>query len=190
MIRNFFSGLRWKDNIYVALVLSLLLIMALYALGRIGFYFFNLSFFPGMSWSRMGIIFWGGLRFDLSATLYSNSLFILLMIVPVAIRFRVWYQKLLYWIFIVVNAIAFAINTADFIYYRFTLRRTTVSVIDQFKNDSLKKYSYALIIFIFCTTILYRGIANARYLPVIFHLESKDKFLTDHLNFSSYSLYL
>jgi len=163
MIRNFFSGLRWKDNIYVALVLSLLLIMALYALGRIGFYFFNLSFFPGMSWSRMGIIFWGGLRFDLSATLYSNSLFILLMIVPVAIRFRVWYQKLLYWIFIVVNAIAFAINTADFIYYRFTLRRTTVSVIDQFKNEEnlgrlafqfLFDYWYAVLFWIFTVAIL------------------------------------
>src|SRR5438105_15914689 len=98
MIRSFFAGLRWKDNIYVELVLSLLLVMALYTIGRIGFYFFNLPFFPEMTLSRMEIILFGGLRFDLSATLYSNSLFILLMILPITIRFKTWYQKLLQWI--------------------------------------------------------------------------------------------
>jgi len=163
MIPKFLLDLKWKDNIYVALAESLLLVMALYTLGRIGFYFFNLSFFPGMTWSRMGIILMGGLRFDLSATLYSNALYILLMILPVTIRFRASYQKLLRWIFIIVNAIAFAINTADFIYYRFTLRRTTVSVIDQFKNEQnlgrlafqfLWDYWYAVLFWIFTVGIL------------------------------------
>src|SRR6478736_2395359 len=163
MIKSFFAGLRWKDNIYVALVLSLLLVMALYTLSRIGFYFFNLSFFPGMTWSRMAIILFGGLRFDLSATLYSNSLYILLMILPFTFRFKSGYQKLLRWIFIVVNAIAFAINTADFIYYRFTLRRTTVSVIDQFKNEEnfgrlvfqfLFDYWYAVLFWMLLVAVL------------------------------------
>src|SRR5258705_10761919 len=105
MMQNFCAGLRWRGNIYRALVLSLLLVMALYTLGRVGFYFFNLPFFPNMTWSRMAIILLGGLRFDLSATLYSNALFILLMIIPLAIRFQPWYQKLLGWIFIIVNTI-------------------------------------------------------------------------------------
>src|SRR5216684_4320606 len=108
MLKKYFSGLRFKGNIYVVLVLSLLLVMALYSIGRIGFYFFNTSYFPEMTWSRMGKMLWGGLRFDLSATLYSNSLFILLMIVPIAARFKAGYQTLLRWVFIVVNSIAFA----------------------------------------------------------------------------------
>ena len=164
MIQDFFSGMRWRGNIYGALVLSLLLVMVLYTLGRVGFYFFNLPFFPNMTWSRMAIIFLGGLRFDLSATLYSNSLFILLMIVPLAVRFKPGYQKLLRWIFVIVNAIAFAINTADFIYYRFTLRRTTVSVIGQFRNEEnlgrlafkfLWDYWYAVLFWMLTVTILY-----------------------------------
>ncbi|HEV8514955.1 MAG TPA: sulfatase-like hydrolase/transferase [Cyclobacteriaceae bacterium] len=163
MIKDFFSDIRWKGNIYLALVLSLCLVMLLYSVSRIGFYFFNLSFFPGMTWSRMGVILLGGLRFDLSATLYSNSLYILLMILPLTFRFKDWYQKLLYWIFIIVNSIAFAINTADFIYYRFTLRRTTVSVIDQFKNEEnlgrltfqfLIDYWYAVLFWILIITAL------------------------------------
>jgi phosphoglycerol transferase MdoB-like AlkP superfamily enzyme len=163
MLKDFFSGFRWKDNIYLALVLSLLLVMLLYTLSRIGFYFFNISFFPGMTGPRMAIILLGGLRFDLSATLYSNSLYILLMILPFTFRFKAWYQTLLKWIFIIVNSFAFAINTADFIYYRFTLRRTTVSVIDQFKNEAnlgrlafqfLFDYWYAVIFWILIVVIL------------------------------------
>src|SRR6185369_9253576 len=105
-----------------------------------------------------------GLRFDLSAMLYSNSLFILLMIVPLTIRFRPLYQKILFWIFMIVNAIAFAVNTADFIYYRFTLRRTTVSVFSQFKNEDnlgrlsirfLWDYWYAVLFWMFTVALLY-----------------------------------
>src|SRR5438477_13104881 len=106
MLRKYFEGLKFKGNIYVALMLSLLLVMALYSLGRIAFYFFNTSYFPEMTWSRMAKMLWGGLRFDLSATLYSNSLFILLMIVPLTVRFKPVYQKFLFWIFIVVNSIS------------------------------------------------------------------------------------
>ncbi|MBI1768019.1 MAG: sulfatase-like hydrolase/transferase [Bacteroidetes bacterium] len=164
MLKEFFSGFRIKSNIYVALILSLLLVMLLYSIGRVGFYFFNTSYFPGMSWVRMGKMLWGGLRFDLSATLYSNSLYILLMIVPFAIRFKPVYQKFLFWIFIIVNSIAFAINTIDFIYYRFTLRRTTISVFSQFKNEDnlgrlsarfLWDYWYAFLFWLLIVAILY-----------------------------------
>lgn len=164
MFKKYFSGLRWRDNIYVALVLSLALVMALYSIERVAFYLFNTSYFPEMTLSRMTKMMWGGLRFDLSATLYSNSLFILLMIIPFTFRFSSLYQKILFWVFIVINSIAFAINTADFIYYRFTLRRTTVSVFGQFKNEDnlgrlsvqfLWDYWYALLFWIFIATILF-----------------------------------
>lgn len=164
MLKKYLGGLKFRSNVYVALVLSLLLVMLLYSIGRVGFYLFNTSYFPEMTWARMSKMMWGGLRFDLSATLYSNSLFILLMIVPLTIRFKPAYQKILFWLFVVVNSIAFAINTADFIYYRFTLRRTTVSVFSQFKNEDnlgrlsarfLWDYWYAVVFWIFTVAVLY-----------------------------------
>jgi phosphoglycerol transferase MdoB-like AlkP superfamily enzyme len=169
---NYFRGLQWRGNIYRALVLSLLLVMSLYTTSRVGFYLFNITFFPGMTWSRMAAIMLGGIRFDLSATLYSNSLFILLMVVPISFRFKGWYQKMLSWIFITVNSMAFAINTADFIYYRFTLRRTTLSVISQFKNESnlgrltfhfLWDYWYALLFWVFTAVLLYFGYRKIKF---------------------------
>ncbi len=109
--------------------------MCIYSLSRMGFYFYNADFFSGMNAGRLARIMLGGLKFDLSAILYSNSLFILLMILPITFRFKNWYQQILKWIFIVTNSVALAVNTADFVYYRFTLRRTTVSVFSQFKNE-------------------------------------------------------
>lgn len=130
------NDLRLRENIYVALILSLTLVMLLYTISRIAFFLFNTAFFPDMTWSRMMLIMWGGLRFDLAATLYSNSLFILLLIVPLALRFKSFFQKMVFWVFVVFNSIAMAVNSADIIYYRFTLRRTTLSVLDQFENET------------------------------------------------------
>jgi phosphoglycerol transferase MdoB-like AlkP superfamily enzyme len=138
-------------------------VMVLYSVSRIGFYLFNTSFFPNLTFQRFVIIMGGGLRFDLSATLYSNSLFILLMILPFTFRFRNGYKSLVKWIFIITNSIAFAANTADFIYYRFTLRRTTLSFLNQFENETnlgkllfqfVFDYWYATLFFVFLVTLL------------------------------------
>lgn len=162
MLTKYLSG-NWNQNIYSTLVRSLVVVMVLYSVSRIGFYLFNTSFFPNLTFQRFVIIMGGGLRFDLSATLYSNSLFILLMILPFTFRFRNWYKSMVKWIFIITNSIAFAANTADFIYYRFTLRRTTLSFLNQFENETnLGKlffqfvfgYWYATLFFVFLVTLL------------------------------------
>ena len=51
-------------------------------------------------------------------------------------------------------------------------------------SKNLQKVSTLLIIFIGLTTILYRGVASYKYLPVVLGFESKDKFLSQNLNFS------
>lgn len=162
MLTKYLSG-NWNRNIYWALVRSLVVVMVLYSVSRIGFYLFNTSFFPNLTFQRFVIIMGGGLRFDLSATLYSNSLFILLMILPFTFRFRNWYKNMVKWIFIITNSIAFAANTADFIYYRFTLRRTTLSFLNQFENETnfgkllfqfVFDYWYATLFFVFLVTLL------------------------------------
>ncbi|SKC82531.1 LTA synthase family protein [Ohtaekwangia koreensis] len=134
-MRNLFQGLKLQGNIYVVLVLRLLLAMALYTLCRIGFYFFNQSYFSGLDFGDFLRLFLGGLRFDLTAILYTNSLIILLTILPLQIRFHRVYQQALKWLFFVFNGIALATNVSDFIYFRFTGRRTTADVFKQFENE-------------------------------------------------------
>lgn len=148
----------------MALTAYLLLAMVLYSLCRIIFFIYNGSFFPGMNLSRWSTIMWGGLRFDLSAVLYSNALLVLMMILPLKIRFAPWYKTIVKWLFIVINSLAMATNIADSIYYQFTLRRTTLSVLSQFENEQngfalffrfLLDYWYALITWMVLVAILY-----------------------------------
>lgn len=162
-LTKYFEGFRPKNNIYLALTGSLLLMMILYTMCRIGFYFFNLSFFPDMTASRFFRILFGGLRFDLAAVLYTNSLLILLMILPFSFRFNRIYKRILKVIFLVTNGLSLATNVADFVYYRFTLRRTTITVFGQFENERnlaglffqfLVDYWYAVLVWIFLVALM------------------------------------
>ncbi len=165
-------GLRFRNNIYVALALYLLLAMALYSLCRVIFYTLNTSYFPGMTFGRWATIMKGGIRFDLTAILYSNSLLLLLMILPLTIRFKSWYKKMVQWIFVVINSAALATNVADSIYYQFTLRRTTLSVLSQFENEQngfalffrfVIDYWYAAVLWVILVAILYLAQKKIRY---------------------------
>ena len=127
--------IHWQKNIYVALILYLLLAMFFYTLCRIGFYLFNTSYFPGVNSSIFLHLLAGGLVFDLPGVLYSNVLFILMIIIPHPYRYKTGYKKTLKWVFIIVNSVAIATNVIDFIYYRVTLARTTLTIFSQFKNE-------------------------------------------------------
>jgi phosphoglycerol transferase MdoB-like AlkP superfamily enzyme len=131
---NYFQGVQLKGNIYWTLLLRLLLAMFLFSLCRIGFYLFNMSYFPEMTIGHFLTIMWGGLRFDLTALLYINALIILLTLIPFDFRFSTRYQSILKYLFFGLNGIGIIANLADFIYYKFTLRRTTADVFSEFEE--------------------------------------------------------
>ena len=97
---KYLKDVRLKGNIYWVLLLRLLLAMLLFTLCRIGFYLYNISYFPEMTGDNFLRILWGGLRFDLTAVLYINSLFILLTLIPLDFRFTPRYQTILKYLFL------------------------------------------------------------------------------------------
>jgi phosphoglycerol transferase MdoB-like AlkP superfamily enzyme len=111
------------------------ILLLLYGICRLLFYLFNTGLFPGVTAYDLFIMQLGGMRFDISAILYINSLYFLLQIIPFQFRHRPKYQKGLDYIFYTTNSIGLALNCIDLIYYRFTLRRTTFIVFDEFKNE-------------------------------------------------------
>lgn len=52
------------------------------------------------------------------------------------------------------------------------------------KNSFIEKFVVIVILAVAVTNILYRGVASLRFVPVIIGVESKERFLMDHLNFS------
>ena len=145
------------------LAYKLSVVMFLYTICRVLFYAFNTTMFPGLNFGLFAIMMLGGLRFDISAILYINLLFIVFQLVPFKFRHSNGYQKRLDYLFYITNAVGLALNCIDFIYYRFTQRRTTVIVFDEFKNEQnylqLAKhffldYYYILLIWILLIVIL------------------------------------
>lgn len=109
--------------------------MILYSVCRILFYLFNPGLFPGMNLSLFSIIMFGGLRFDLSSILYINLIFIVFQLIPFQFRHFDNYQKKLDYLYYATNALGILLNCIDFIYFRFTQRRTTIIVFEEFKSE-------------------------------------------------------
>lgn len=77
----------------------------------------------------------GALRFDTSAILYTNIIYALFMLFPLHYKERRGYQKVAKWVFVVTNGIAIVLNLADSVYFRYTGKRTTMSVLQEFENE-------------------------------------------------------
>lgn len=146
-----------EKSIYLALAYRFTLLLVLYAVCRLGFYLANLSLFNHLNFSEILYIFAGGIKFDIVALLYINSLFIVLQAIPFPFRYRTGYQKFCKWLFIITNSLGILANFSDFAYYKYTLKRTTASVFSQFSNeqnklkltiDFLEDYWFLVIIFI------------------------------------------
>jgi phosphoglycerol transferase MdoB-like AlkP superfamily enzyme len=129
------NKISFSQNVYTALLKFWLLAMGGMMVARLLFLAFNFSTFPDLDFGHTLRLLAGGLRFDLTAVLYLNSLVILMLLVPLKIRFLSGYQSIVRWVFIVVNAIGLALNVIDFFYFRFTDRRTTFDVFNQFENE-------------------------------------------------------
>lgn len=121
----------------LAVLLNLVLVYVLYMVTRVAFILENWSLFS-VDWNQlsMGELLAGSLRFDSSAILYTNWLWIILMLLPLHTKERPWWHKLCKWIFVVVNSLGLCLNLVDSVYSQFTGRRTTATFFSEFSNES------------------------------------------------------
>ena len=121
----------------VAVLGNLLLAYAVYMVTRVAFVMENWKLFSP-DWGSLS--FWellaGSLRFDSSAILYTNSLWIVLMLLPLHLKERPWWHTMCKWIYVVINSLAVTLNLTDAVYSQFTGRRTTASFFSEFSNEN------------------------------------------------------
>lgn len=119
-----------------AAVMNFLIVMVVCLFCRLFFFFVNQDLFPGVTASHLAEMVRGGVQFDISAFVYTNALYLVMMILPFKFRHNETYQKVAKWIFMVTNAIAIIATNIDVVYFRFTNRRTTFSIFNEFGNDN------------------------------------------------------
>ena len=113
----------------MAVVWNLGLAYVVYMLARVVFLVKNYSYFEqGLTWGHLMEMFGGGLVFDTAAILVTNIPYIVLaLLLP--------WKKPTKWVYMIINSVALAMNLADSVYFRFTMRRTTTTVFSEFQNE-------------------------------------------------------
>ena len=119
-----------------ATIYNLMLAYAAYFLARILFLIINYSYFSiDMTYRHLWELLSGGLVFDTSAILITNSLYIVLMLLPWHGKETAVYQKACRWLFVTINSLAMFTNLCDAVYFRYTMRRTTTTIFREFSNE-------------------------------------------------------
>ena len=142
-------------------------------------------------------MFGAGIIFDTTAILYSNALFILLFLLPFHWKENATFYKVVRWIFTVVNGFFLISNLVDCVYFRFSGRRTTMSVFQEFSNEGggnlasifmdefISHWYLVVLAAVFCYAIykLYRAPRNIPVYSEVAILSDTDRYFAGCHNF-------
>lgn len=121
----------------LAVLIDLALVYVLYMVTRVAFVLENWNIYS-VGWNQLslGELIVGSLRFDSSGIIYTNWPWIILMLIPIHTKERLfWWPKLCKWVFVVINSLALSLNLIDSVYSQFTGRRTTATFFSEFSNE-------------------------------------------------------
>ena len=175
---KFFGGERWSllgqaVTFLLTVAYDFLLVYGVYFLSRLTFLLVNWSYFSEtLSCAHLTEMWVGGMRFDTTAILYTNILWVLLVLLPVRQKERVSYHRFCRGLFVTVNSLSLIVNLCDTIYFPFSLRRTTTAVFDEFSNETnlskiflqeLSAHWYLLLLAVAVSVALFKLYASPRY---------------------------
>lgn len=161
-----------------SLAWNLLLVYVCYFICRLTFLLTNWAIFGDQfEWGYMFRLFAAGTIFDTTAILYSNALFIVLFLFPFHWKERSAFYRVVRWVFVAVNTFFLISNLVDCVYFRFSGRRTTMSVFQEFSHEAggnmtsifLKEFAvnwYLVVLAIALGILLYKLFRSPRPLPL------------------------
>lgn len=120
----------------LTVVCNLVLAYVVYFVCRIVFLLTNYSSFSdNLTAGHLMEMLRGGFLFDSSAIMYTNVLWIVLVLFPLHLKETPTYRKVCKWLFVVVNSLAVVMNLCDCVYFQYTSRRTTSTVFSEFRHE-------------------------------------------------------
>ncbi len=120
----------------MAVAWNIILVYVMYSVARVEYFLENYGYFHHvLSEGHLGTLFYGSLFMDTPAIMYTNVLWMLMILFPLHWKENAVYQQVCKWLFVIINTLAFAVNMADSVYFRYVLRRTTSSVFSEFQGE-------------------------------------------------------
>jgi len=143
------------------LLYKMLLVLLIYTLCRLIFLVLNPAFFQFV-FLEIVHAFYVGLLFDFSAIIYTNSLLILLLVIPFKFRSHTWFQYIINALLYTINGLAVLLNLIDTNYFKFSGKRSGLELLKM--SDELGgvwlnyvlDYWYVLIILLLIIYVFYK----------------------------------
>ncbi|MDE5944159.1 MAG: sulfatase-like hydrolase/transferase [Rikenella sp.] len=123
-------------NSPTVLVWRLAIVYVLLFVLRAIFYLANTDTLGPLSRGEIPALVRGGILFDTANICYCYCLFVVLSLLPFRIRERAWYQRMLFWMWIVVAGVIVSMNLADTVYFHYAKKRITVDELHFADNDN------------------------------------------------------
>jgi phosphoglycerol transferase MdoB-like AlkP superfamily enzyme len=146
----------------VLLASRLLVSFFVFSLCRLAYFLLNLSEFRGNSFLEVGQSFLWGIWFDVVPVFYYNLLFIVLHVLPHPWWYKRFFQKALFYLFLLVNTVACIQNLGDAAYYPYNKKRTGAEIFHIAKDwDTSQLYNYFTDfahLFLICFLVLFIAI--------------------------------
>ena len=121
----------------VSVLWNLAMAYVVYFIARVVFIAENYSLYAdNLSGAHLIEMLRGGVMFDTTAILYTNALWVAMVLFPLPLKETPVYHRLCRWVFVVINTLALAINLIDTVYFRFSMRRTTTTIFQEFSNEN------------------------------------------------------
>ena len=120
----------------VATLCNLTLSYVIFMLCRVVYVWENWSLFS-IGWDALSLadLLRGSLRFDSSAIFYTNTIYLVLMLLPCLSKERNWWHTMTKWVYMVINSLVVIVNLGDAVYSQYTGRRTTATIFSEFGNE-------------------------------------------------------
>lgn len=142
MMTNIFCKYLGSKSTLGALLLNMLTVYAAYTLTRLLFVAINWGMYQDhVDMSYFLSLLGAGLIFDTTAIMYTNALFVLLFLLPLHYKEHPSYYRVVRWMWSIVNSLFLWGNLGDCVYFQFTSRRTTMSVLDEFSHEGIANFA-------------------------------------------------
>ena len=128
-------NLKTTSRNLLSLLGNILLVYVAYTVCRLLFVWNNDALFHDITWPHLFELLKAGLIFDSSAICYTNSIIIIMFLLPFHWKEHKAFYSVGRWIYVIVNALCIAMNLCDIVYFPFTGKRTTASVVQEFGNE-------------------------------------------------------
>ena len=143
---------------FVVMVRNVAVVFVAFMLCHPIFIWYNWNALQGTLSGSVWSITKGSLVFDTAGVMYISALYMVLMMLPLHIKEKLWYYKFTKFILVFMASVGILLNFIDTIYFPYTGCRSTLQVLNEFSNEGTGQIA----------SIIFESVLSNWYLVIVY----------------------